>query len=67
MVYKNDFRYENDCLYYMTRVTQGVRQRHFHFMVMGFEWTSWIWITRGVYIQETRVHPSQLYVDIYIY
>ena len=40
MVYKNDFRYENDCLYYMTRVTQGVRQRHFHFMVMGFEWTS---------------------------
>ena len=29
IVYKLVFRYENDCLYYMTRVTQGARQRHF--------------------------------------
>ena len=35
MVYKNDFRYENDCLYYMTRVTQGVRQRRF-ILWLGF-------------------------------
>ena len=39
MVYKNGFHYENDCLYYMTRVTQGARQRHF-ILWLGFEWAS---------------------------
>ena len=29
MEYKIGFHYKNDCLYYMTRVTQGARQRHF--------------------------------------
>ena len=35
IVYKLVFRYENDCLYYMTRVTQEARQRHFIFYGWG--------------------------------
>lgn len=26
-----------------------------------------LWITHGTFIRETRLHPSQLYVDIWIY
>ena len=39
-------------------------QAPFHFMVGGFEWSSRIWITRGVFIRETRFHPSQFYMSI---
>ena len=51
----------------MTRVTQGVRQRHFIFMVGGFR-VDVVNLKRSVryesLIQETRVHPSQLYMSI---
>ena len=67
MVYKNDFRYENDCLYYMTRVTQGARQRHF-ILWLGFRMDvvnlnhSWCLYSRN----QSSPKPI-IYVDIWIY